>query len=80
MHASSQCVFTHVPNVMPRDVIVRAVNVLVILVAIINEFTILKKCDRHTDTQTDTQETSGYRVALQLKMSRPVIEAIRCSD
>ena len=37
MHASSQCASTHVPNVMPRDVIVRAVNVLVVLVAIINE-------------------------------------------
>ena len=37
MQASSQCVCTHVPNVMPRDVIVRAANVLVALVAVINE-------------------------------------------
>ena len=37
MHASSQCACMHVPNVMPRDVIVRAVNVLVVLVAIIND-------------------------------------------
>ena len=45
VHASSQCACTHVPNVMPRDVIVRAVNVLVVLFAIINE------CDRQTHTQ-----------------------------
>ena len=37
MHASSQCACTHVLNVMPRDVIVCAVNVLVVLVGIINE-------------------------------------------
>ena len=38
MHVSSLCACTHVPNVIPRDVIVRAVNALVVIVAIINEF------------------------------------------
>ena len=37
MHASSQCACMHVPNVMPRDVIVHAINVLVVLVEIINK-------------------------------------------
>ena len=37
MHGSSLCVCIHVPNVIPRDVIVRVVNILVVLVAIINE-------------------------------------------
>ena len=37
VHATSQCACMHVSNVMPRDVIVRAVNVLVVLVAFINE-------------------------------------------
>ena len=36
---------THVPNVIPRDVIVCAVSVLVVLVAEL--IRILKKCDRH---------------------------------
>ena len=55
--ATSQCAFTHVPNVMPRDVIVRAVNVLVVLVVIINElrsYLPFKKfvTDRQTDRHT----------------------------
>ena len=37
MHASSLFAYMHVPNVIPRDVIVRGVNLLVVLVAIINE-------------------------------------------
>ena len=60
MHAGSQCACTHVPNVMPRDVIVRAVNVLVVLVVIINELRSYSRffksvTDKHTDRQTDRQ-------------------------
>ena len=45
MHVSSLCACTHMPNVIPSDVIVRAVNVLVVLVATLNAelFVILKR-------------------------------------
>ena len=56
MHASSLCTCTHVPNVIQRDVIVRADNVLVAEL-----FTILEMFDRHTDR-------SGYRVAPLVKI------------
>ena len=59
MHGSSLCACMHVLNVIPREVIVRVVNVLVVLVAIINE---LRSYLGHTDTETDR---GGYRVALK---------------
>ena len=60
MHAGSQCPCTHVPNVMPRDVIVRAVNVLVVLVVIINE---LRSYLRFLKSVTDRQT---HRVVIEL--------------
>ena len=61
VHASSLCACTHVPNVIPRDVIVCVASVLVVLVAINNELRSnlgfeKSVTDTQTDTQTDTRE------------------------
>ena len=60
----------HEPNVIPRDVIVRAVSVLVVLVAIINELRsylgFFKKCDRNTDRHTDRHKDRHTEVVIEL--------------
>ena len=56
MNSEDICCTCYLSNVMPRDVIVHAVNVLVVLVAIINELrSNLQFKKIVTDTQTHTQ-------------------------